>query len=69
MSELTRRTLLGSAALAALGRRASSANPSVPIGVTDWNLRLGARPEALALAAQIGFEGVQISFGRRIADE
>jgi sugar phosphate isomerase/epimerase len=38
------------------------------IGVTDWNLKLGARPEAVPLAAQLGFDGVQVSFGRRIVD-
>jgi L-ribulose-5-phosphate 3-epimerase len=69
METLSRRTLLGSAALAALGGRyAHSANPALRIGVTDWNLRLGAKPEAIALAKQIGFDGVQVSFGRRIVD-
>ena len=70
MTEIPRRTLLGSLALAALGRRpVLGANPAVSIGVTDWNLRLGAKPEAVPLAAKIGFAGVQISFGRRIADD
>jgi sugar phosphate isomerase/epimerase len=38
------------------------------IGVTDWNLHLGANPEALPMAANLGFEGVQISFGRTLVD-
>ena len=38
------------------------------IGVTDWNLNLGADPEAVPLAAKLGFEGVQISFGRTLVD-
>jgi sugar phosphate isomerase/epimerase len=38
------------------------------IGVTDWNLKLAANPEALPLAKRIGFDGVQVSFGRRIVD-
>ena len=39
------------------------------IGVTDWNLKLGAKPEAVPLAAQLGFDGVQVSFGRRLVDD
>ena len=38
------------------------------IGVTDWNLKLGASPEAVPLAAKLGFEGVQMSFGRKLVD-
>jgi predicted N-formylglutamate amidohydrolase len=38
------------------------------IGVTDWNLNLGANPEALPLAAKLGFDAVQISFGRKLVD-
>ena len=38
------------------------------IGVTDWNLNLGADPAAVPLAAQLGFDGVQISFGRKLVD-
>jgi sugar phosphate isomerase/epimerase len=38
------------------------------IGITDWNLRLTVKPEAVGVAARLGFEGVQISCGRQIAD-
>jgi len=70
MAKISRRTLLQSAALAGLGERfAGGAARNLSIGVTDWNLRLGANPDALPLAARIGFEGVQISFGRRIVNE
>jgi sugar phosphate isomerase/epimerase len=34
------------------------------IGVTDWNLDLGANPDAVPLASKLGFDGVQVSFGR-----
>ena len=37
------------------------------IGVTDWNLGQSAKPEAVALAAKIGFEGVQISLGTDVS--
>lgn len=36
------------------------------IGAPDWNLRLTAKPEAVALAKRIGFDGVQISIGRKM---
>lgn len=70
MAKISRRALLQSAALAGLGVRfAGGATRNFSIGVTDWNLRLGANPDALLLAARIGFEGVQISFGRRIVND
>ena len=34
------------------------------VGVTDWNLKLAGRPEAVELAKRIGFDGVQVSLGR-----
>lgn len=36
------------------------------VGVTDWNLRQTAKTASVALAKQIGFEGVQISIGRQM---
>ena len=38
------------------------------IGVTDWNLNVGASPDAVPLAARLGFDGLQVSFGRKIVD-
>jgi sugar phosphate isomerase/epimerase len=67
-SVITRRSLLRSAAAVACARAVSGAARKAQIGVTDWNLRLGAKPEAVALAAQLGFDGIQISFGRQLAD-
>jgi L-ribulose-5-phosphate 3-epimerase len=70
MSKISRRTLLGAAAFAGLGGRfAAGAARNITIGVTDWNLKLGANPDAVPLAARIGFEGVQVSFGRRIVND
>ena len=68
MANLTRRTLLCSAAAAAAAPFLRAAGSKLKIGVTDWNLRLGANPEAVPLAAKLGFDGVQISFGRKIVD-
>jgi L-ribulose-5-phosphate 3-epimerase len=69
MAHISRRTLLASLAASALARRlASGADRKLQIGVTDWNLKLGAKPEAVPLAAQLGFDGVQVSFGRRLSE-
>ena len=66
MIRITRRDVLRSAAAAGLaGRVLPAAPPAFKVGVTDWNLRLGAKPDAVALARKLGFDGVQVSFGRR----
>ena len=39
------------------------------IGVTDWNLRQTNKVEALALAKRLGFDGVEVSFGRRLVND
>ena len=69
MLKITRRKFLGSAVAAGLCSRSGFAQQEkLRIGVTDWNLHLGANPEALPMAANLGFEGVQISFGRTLVD-
>lgn len=59
----TRRMLLASAAAPLL----RGAGGRLRIGVTDWNLRLAGKPEAVELAARLGFEGVEVSLGRNAA--
>jgi sugar phosphate isomerase/epimerase len=67
--QITRRTLIESALAVAGSSRMASAKPeSLKIGVTDWNLNLGASTDAVPLAAKLGFQGVQVSFGRQIVD-
>jgi sugar phosphate isomerase/epimerase len=62
---ISRRSLLLTSLAAPLVR----AQPArLRIGITDWNLRLTGNPEAIPLAAKLGFDGVQVSCGRRIAD-
>jgi len=69
MHQLSRRRLLGAAAGPPFGKRlARGAGAPLRIGVTDWNLKLGTKAEAVTLAAQLGFDGVQVSFGRRLAN-
>jgi L-ribulose-5-phosphate 3-epimerase len=64
---MLRRDLLFTGGLVAAGRL-KAARAKLRIGVTDWNLRKPAQLEALALAASIGFEGVEVSLGRKPAD-
>jgi L-ribulose-5-phosphate 3-epimerase len=66
---MSRRKFLGSVVAAGVSTRLAVAwDQPVRIGVTDWNLDLGASPDAVPLAAKLGFEGVQISFGRKLVD-
>jgi L-ribulose-5-phosphate 3-epimerase len=68
--KITRRKFTCSAVAAGVcARLAIAREQTLRIGVTDWNLNLGANPEAVPLAAKIGFEGVQISFGRKLVDD
>src|ERR1700733_13527804 len=56
-------------AAAALRRPMLAAHEKLHIGVPDWTLQLGADPDAIALAARICFQGVQISFGRKLVND
>ena len=42
---------------------------SLKIGVTDWNLRQTGKIDAVALASKLGFDGVEVSLGRRPVDD
>jgi L-ribulose-5-phosphate 3-epimerase len=69
MLAFTRRELLQSAAaFSAISRLGFAKRQMLRIGVTDWNLDLGANPDAVPLAARLGFDGVQVSFGRKTVD-
>jgi len=45
-----------------------AAGDSLRIGITDWNLKLTANPESVPLAAKLGFDGIQMSFGQKLID-
>ncbi len=67
--ESSRRQFLATMGALAWANRGGSA-PGKPlaglrIGVTDWNLRMAGRVEAVELAARLGFEGVEVSLGRK----
>lgn len=68
---LTRRAFIASSGLAsaALAPAILSARAQVRVGVCDWSLRKGADLGALALAQEIGFEGVEVSLGRNVPDK
>ncbi len=69
MLKMTRRIFLGSAVASAIfSRFAFAKEAKLRIGATDWNLKLGASPDALPLAAKLGFDGIQMSFGRKLVD-
>jgi sugar phosphate isomerase/epimerase len=62
---ITRRNLLAAGLNTPLLRAQSN---RCRIGITDWNLRLTGKTEAIPLAAKLGFDGVQVSCGRRVVD-
>ncbi len=45
--------------------RAAAKTGGLKIGVTDWNLHKTGDVTAVALAAQLGFDGVEVSIGRK----
>lgn len=64
---ISRRSFLATAG-AALSTAAAKPNSGLHIGVTDWNLQETGKLEAVALAKRLGFEGVQVSLGRKPVD-
>jgi L-ribulose-5-phosphate 3-epimerase len=74
MKKLTRRTFieLGVSATvvgSVLPAFAAKSRVKFKIGVTDWNLKLEDKVESIALAKSLGFDGVQVSIGKVIADK
>jgi L-ribulose-5-phosphate 3-epimerase len=61
--QFPRRQFLRLGAGAALVTGAAPKAPALKIGVTDWNLKMIATPQALGAARRIGFEGVEVSLG------
>lgn len=57
------------AGLAGTGLLAGASKGRLKIGVTDWNLKLTCKIEAVALAKKLGFDGVQVSIGRQLTGD
>jgi L-ribulose-5-phosphate 3-epimerase len=70
--KFTRRSLLSSTAPAIATAIALpsllSARAKVQVGVTDWNLRMAGKLEAISMASGIGFQGLEVSLGRNLND-
>jgi L-ribulose-5-phosphate 3-epimerase len=56
------------AGLAAAHSLRAAGKRGFKIGVTDWNLQQTGKVDAVALAHRIGFDGVEVSLGRRPVD-
>src|SRR5260370_21783476 len=68
--KISRRSFFQAGAVIAAGSRLLPAAPprGLKIGVTDWNLQQAGKVEAVALAHRIGFDGVEVSLGRKPVD-
>src|SRR5206468_11470649 len=66
---LSRRSFLASAGAALATAAAANRFDGFHIGVTDWNLQQTGKLEAVTLAKSLGFDGVQISLGRKPIDD
>src|SRR5512141_1294846 len=67
-NEMTRRSFLaGAASTAFMGGTGDGRGHAAPgrfrFGAVDWELTKAGDPEALAVAARLGFDGVQVDLG------
>src|SRR5258708_8141314 len=67
---ISRRVFVGSmAAASTVARLFAATQAQAPkIGVTDWNLKKTGDLDAVPLAKSLGFDGVQVSLGRKPVD-
>jgi L-ribulose-5-phosphate 3-epimerase len=65
---ISRRSFLATAGAALSTAAAAKPSNALHIGVTDWNLQQTGQLEAVTLAKSLGFEGVQVSLGRKPVD-
>jgi sugar phosphate isomerase/epimerase len=65
---ISRRALFRFAGAAFAASRVRARVRGLKIGVTDWNLRLTGKLESVETASRLGFEGVQVSLGRKPVD-
>jgi L-ribulose-5-phosphate 3-epimerase len=65
--KIPRRNFLGGG-LASLAGRALARPRGLKVGVTDWNLHLTSKVDAVETAARLRFDGVQVSLGRKPID-
>jgi L-ribulose-5-phosphate 3-epimerase len=65
--KIPRRSFLGSSVLGLAGR-AFARSHGLKIGITDWNLHLSSKVDAVEAAGRLRFDGVQVSLGRKPID-
>lgn len=65
---ISRRALLQAGGAAFLSPVLLARGRGLKIGVTDWNLGLTGKVEAVETAARLRFDGVQVSLGRKPVD-
>ena len=65
---ISRRALLYAGGATFLSPLVHGRPHGLKIGVTDWNLRLTGKLEAVETAARLRFDGVQVSLGRKPVD-
>jgi L-ribulose-5-phosphate 3-epimerase len=67
---ISRRSFIQAGTAIAAGSRLlpGAARHGLKIGVTDWNLQQSGKVEAVALAHRLGFDGVEVSLGRKPVD-
>jgi len=65
---ISRRALLQAGGATLLSPVLRSRGHGLKIGVTDWNLGLTGKVEAVETAARLRFDGVQVSLGRKPVD-
>jgi len=65
---ISRRDLLRAGGAAYFSSRVYARSHGLKIGVTDWNLRLTGKVDAVETAARLRFDGVQVSLGRKPID-
>lgn len=61
--EVLKQLLRAHAALLLFRQAVAAKELKLRIGVTDWNLRQTSQVEAVAMAARLGFDGVEVSLG------
>lgn len=66
--QISRRSFFSRSAVGIGAQRLIARSRGLKIGVTDWNLRLTGKVEAVELAARLRFDGVQVSLGRKPID-
>ena len=62
--KIPRRSFLAGGVVSLAGR-AKARSHGLRVGITDWNLRLTSKVDAVETAARLRFDGVQVSLGRK----